>query len=441
MTAPAPAPDLTPRPASPCFASHRRALAGRGRAILRASFLLMGVLVAPLGEAWAAPLSWEALGARVSAVYAAGPGAQAAATLAGLRAAADRPQRGPSAAWAQIQRGAPGQNQVTAAVDLPLTLGRAAGDARRSAVTAAAAASEAEAAAWLGQAQLTWLDGWAARENADHLAEYGEELRGWLDPLRAARDQSLLSRWGLADLEAELAWVGMEAAAAREAATVADAALSALLGEPVEIDPGDDHVHEREPAGADPWPGLAGLVDRAPAVRAAAAAADQARAELRATRAEGRPVASLGGAAVDGADGRTAPMFYGGISVPLRSDRGARAAAAAGEAAGWTREAEWRAQALRAAIEAESRRYAAARDRAVTLQEQVVVPLRARQDALAVAFAAGQVPAERLIRARRDLHEAEHEQITVQASLLASEARAAALRAQLGPDPSAAGAL
>jgi hypothetical protein len=125
-------------------------------------------------------------------------------------------------------------------------------------------------------------------------------------------------------------------------------------------------------------------------------------------------------------------MAFVGLELPLAQGQRAAAARAAGDAAAAAAEGRHAARRLAATVAAEATAFEAGRAQLQRLEAEVMAPLLAREQALEAAFAARQVPAERLVRARRDRHEAEHEEILVVAALRASEARAAALRAALG---------
>ncbi len=385
--------------------------------------------------AWATePLTWEGLDAFARGAWEQGPGAAGQLREEGQLRAANHPRRGPSALWLQQQAAigtAPsnGQDQLTLAVDLPLRLGlreAAAGAARAEFLWRQNLDARSH---WLLQVHTAWLDGWIARENDAHLAEYELEVQGWLSPLEAALTDHLLSPLRLADLRGEFALLTEERLAANQAAIEAETELSRLLGRPVRVDPGARHLHQIATPSTNPWQGLISTADSAPEVRLATAGAVAAAAERRALAVETLPELSLGAAWVGGPNGRE-PLAYGGIRVPLSTGRFARKATLDSEIAAYQAEARWHSAEARAELEGESARYAALRERAERMEAAVIRPLRERQDQLEAAFRSGQVGAERLILARRDLHDAEHEQILLHARLLASEARAQVVRQQ-----------
>ncbi len=381
--------------------------------------------------AWAVDsLTWEDLQATAASAYSSGPGAVNAAMAEGLDAAAARPQRGPSSIWAQVQRGLPAQDQLTVAVDVPLTLGLAESRAGHAEADALRADNEAEQMRWTTAVVDTWLDGWAARENALHLTEYEHEIESWLEPLRQASAAGLISALDLAELQAELARVRAERAASEAQAASVDATLSAMLGRPVRVDPGREVLHDAPRAEANPWPALVALASVAPGVQAAQAGARAADAQVQASWAAGLPVVSLGGMSVPSATGPR-QLAYVGIAVPLRTDGAAQRATSRGHQHAHLAQARWEEAQFRAGIEAESMRWEAARSQYAVLSERLIEPLEQRQASSLAAFRQAMVPAERLIRARRDLHEAHHEQLQVLAALLSSEARAYALQQAL----------
>jgi outer membrane protein TolC len=409
-------------------------------ALLRLMATLAAILVARPAAAAPTPepLQWEALPAVAQQAWATGPGQLPAATAEGAAAAARRPARGPSALWATTQQGLPGQDQGTVAVDLPLRLGLAEGRRLDGAATAASAEAEAGEADFEAAVIGAWLEAWAAREELLHLEELQVEAAARLAPLRAAGGAGLLSAADLADLEAEQTLIALDRATAAAAAAQAEAALSGLLGRPVTAALAAPHLHDRPLPATNPWPALAARADQAPAVRAAVAEGAAAAAAARALRAEGLPTLALGAMTVDtsAAPGAAqAPMLYAGLSLPLRTGRQAAGAAARAQAAGWEGEARWRTAALAAAIDGEARLWDEGAARAAALERERIAPLAARVARLEDAVRAGQATADRLLRARRDLHEAEHERLRVHAALLASEARASALSARLGAGP------
>jgi len=385
--------------------------------------LLLTVLPTQANDA--RPVSWEALPSLTAEVWQTGPGAAPRLEAEGWDAAARRPQRGPSAIWAEVQRGLPEQDQLTVALDVPLRFGVAetrAGERRAEATRARACADQT---AWAASVRVTWLEGWAARENSLHLAEYIDELGTWLAPLEAAAGDGLVASLDVADLKVEQARVFAEKAASDEAAAAADARLSTLLGQAVQVDPEDEALHTARPTGTNPWAALLQQMPPQPAVAAARADAAATEAERRQAWAEALPTASIGGMTVQGPDGTT-PLLFAGMTLPLRTDGAARRAELRARTAAATADARWLHARERARAEAEALRWDAALHRMQALDQQLIEPLRARQRQTLAAVQAGLAPTSRLVLARRDLHEAEHEQIRVLVSLLASEARAAA---------------
>jgi hypothetical protein len=403
---------------------------GRARRGIRGT---TGALIVALGSppASAAPLTWEELPARAAEAWAAGPGAAWTAEVAGLEAAAAASPWGPSAVWVTAQQGLPGQNQLTAAVDLPLRGPGPAASAARAAAGTRGAAGDAGARAFRAELQELWLQAWVAREMDLHLGAYEAEVGAWLSPLEAAVGAGLAPALDLADLRAEFTTLQGERAAAVAAALQAEARLGARLGAAVEADTRASHLHGGAPPPAqNPWPALAGRGGEAPGARAAAADARAADADGRAIRAGRAPVAQLGVAVMDlSPAGDKGPMAYAGLSLPLASGARADQAEASGRAEAARARARWAAAAFEAEVTAEAAAWEAERARLARLEAGAFAALEARAQALEAAFAARQVPAARLIRARRDLHEAEHEMIVILAALRHSEARASALAA------------
>ncbi len=376
------------------------------------------------------PVSWDALSTLTAEVWTAGPGAPAGLQADGLESAARRPVRGPTSAWAEIQHGVPSQEQLTVAVDVPLRLGLAESRASRDHASAVRAEASADRMDWTELVQEAWLDGWADRENALHLGEYAEELATWIAPLESAAEAGLVARLDVAELQVERARVLAEQAASEESAAAADARLSALLGRSVSVDPADEALHGLALPEVSPWLQILDHVSLHPSIAAAKAEARAARSDLRALQADALPLLSIGGMTVQ-TNGNTTPLLYAGVSVPLRTERAAQQARARAAASAWTAEAQWQHAQVQARVEAEQARWEAARRRMEALDERLLAPLEARQEATLAAFQQGLIPASHLVLARRDLHEAEHEKILVLVSLLASQARARALDAAI----------
>lgn len=385
--------------------------------------LLLLLSASTASAAGSAPtrLDWAGLPAAAAEAWRLGPGAPGAAlTEARLDAARAEPL-GPTSAYAQAMRwtGA-GLDELTVAVNLPLTN---AGLARRAALRAEAGAlaQDAEAGAWAFEREVDelYLQWWTAARLEEHLVEWATALESSLAGARAAADEGLLSPADLADLEAEAARTRAEGAAWRAEASFAQASLERRLGLGALLL--DVHALPAPegftPPAENPWRAL--LLAADPAVAAADAQAEAASARARAASA---PVTLTAGGMVR--PGSPEPLIYGSLTVPLQNPNAAARALAKGEAAAWEAESRRLAAQRLAWIEAEAQAWDALVKRLDEVTRLALGPLTDRVTLLQAAFDAGQIPADRLVRARVDHHEAEHERCLIAAALVGALARA-----------------
>lgn len=366
-------------------------------------------------------LDWSGLPAAAAEAWRLGPGAPGAAlTEARLDAARAEPL-GPTSAYAQAMRwtGA-GLDELTVAVNLPLTN---AGLARRAALRAEAEAlaQDAEAGAWAFEREVDelYLQWWTAARLEEHLVEWATALEASLIGARAASEAGLLSPADLADLEAEAARTRAEGAAWRAEATFAQASLERRLGLgplllSVEALPAPETF---TPPSQNPW--RAPLTGDDPGVAAALAEAEAAHARARAAS----PPVTLS-AGVMARPGAPEPLIYGNLTLPLQNPNAAARALAKGEATAWEAEARRRDAQRLAWIQAEALAWDALVTRLNEVTRLALGPLTDRVTLLQAAFDAGQIPADRLVRARVAQHEAEHERCLIAAALVGALARA-----------------
>lgn len=347
--------------------------------------------------------------------------------------AAGRAGRGGLAVDVQSRIGAPGQQEAQAALTLPLRSGLLYRQAQAREADATTADGAAERAAYVSQVHAAFLEWWIADEVAEHLETWSGEVTASLQPVESGVHAGLIAPLEAEDLYAELASVRAEAADNEARATRAAARLQALLGGDVTLQTGGHDLHDLELDALDnPWPALLDRVDQAPGVQAHLARAEAADASARVQRAW-TPSASAGVAVVDtGAE--PASLAYIGVQLPLRGNSPAQARKARAEADAARADAAWATRLVQGQLSTEAASFDADLVRARRLRDEVTAPLARRLDRLEAAFAEGLVPADRLIRARRDHHEADHAQLEVAAGLLASQARADATRRLLSGD-------
>ena len=372
----------------------------------------------------AGPVTWESVADEAIDTWAGTGGEVVDARVDGAVRARRVATRGPSVA-AQAQAGMASANQVTVYAQADLALGlraRQLWDRRADALRAEGAVGRQDFVERVLDAWTTW---WMAQELAEHLDAWSDEVEATLRPLDEAVKEGIAAPLDAEDLRTELAGVRAEAAAIRAQAVRAEAELRALLGEDVTLDTGELHLHDLDVAGLqNPWSGLVSRAGDAPRVQAVLA---QAGASEASARFGARWVPTLqGGFAAADANGPWGPLGYVGIELPLRPAGLSEARMERAHATALRREADWRTDLVRGAWTTEASAFEADRERIRRLDEEVVGPLERRLRRLEDAFADGLVPADRVIRARRDHHEAEHERLVLAARLLASRAHAQA---------------
>ncbi len=374
----------------------------------------------------AEPVTWEGLPDQALAAWADGPGAGALEQVDAARSAARRAPLGPHAVRAEIQYGIADQRQVLTAASMPLGLGVLERRFGAAQADLAQASADEERWVWVMAVQDAWLTWWTAAELSEHLDAYADDVEAGLLGFEAAVEEGLLAPLALEDLRAESAQVRSEAVAVEQQAAMAESRVRAFLGDRT-LDAGDHHLHNVDQAVANPWPPLVHRAREHPAVRRVEAEGRSEGRRARALSAARTPSVEAGPMWAPDASGSMKPLLFAGIEVPLQpgvsgAQRQARGAQAAAES-----EARWRARWVEAELQAEAEAFDATVHRLERLHRQVLGPLEARQRRLEAAFADGLVTADRVVRARQERHEAEHEQVEVAGELLASVARAQAM--------------
>jgi outer membrane protein TolC len=319
-------------------------------------------------------------------------------------------------------------NEYSADVGLMVDLGRLP-SLRRAALAAREEASSTQGAVrrwqFVVQVQDAYADWVAAEIERTHLEEYGVEAAEDLQGLRDAMRDGLASRIDVADMEAEVARIRAELAESGRRAAFARADLKRLFGT-------DCPLKFREQAFEstrdNPWVDLLGSVAQFPEIRAIEARATQARRDAEVANASEPWSVGLGvgGRMV----GLSDPFVLGylQLSIPLAKSSRPDAILARSEATALDRESAWTAARIRSGLEAERQRFDAIAATIETYQDEYLQPLEARVELLREARGAGQVPVERLVRARRELHEAHHRTLTLRAELHSRALRARAVR-------------
>ncbi|MCB9674726.1 MAG: hypothetical protein H6737_06390 [Alphaproteobacteria bacterium] len=385
--------------------------------------MLFAWLAAAFG---APPVTWDNVTEAALGVWGDGPGAIDQASADGARRAARVVPVGPTGVRAEAQVGLAEQQQLLTAVEVPLGLGVRerrywAGEAR-----ALEAGAEAGRWEWVQQVHAAWLDWWTAAEIAEHLAEYAADVADDVQQFQQAVDDGLLAAIALEDLRAESLTVQAEAAATEQQARVAEVRLHRYFGDRA-LDAGGHDLHALPEGLVNPWTELIPHAPELPPVRMAEARAEAERRRAGALVASRTPTLAVGPMWAPANDGVMRPFGYVGVSVPLQPGVASEARFARGAASAAEAEARWQAHVLQSTLEEESAAWDAARERLRRVESEVLGPLTERQERLEGALRDGLVTADRVVRARRERHEAEHEQVLVAGFLLASTARAEAL--------------
>lgn len=372
------------------------------------------------------PVTWDRIADAATEAWTRAEGASMQAHIEGAdlarRAAADLPTL-----TGGTRLGSLTNQEAVATLQAPIGFGirpRARWSTHADALRAEADADRQRFVEHVVEAWTTW---WTASELVEHLDAWSAEVEATLAPLDAAVTDGVSAPLDAEDMRAELATVRAEAAAAGAEAVRAEASLRMLLGQDAVLDAGDEHLHDLDVAHlANPWHDLVDRAADAPVVRADVARAEALQAQAK-ELATWRPVLEAGVAFADG-NGPFEPLAVVGLSAPLRPSGLAAARETRALAAAEAHQATWRTDRVEGAWRAEAAGFDADHTRIDRIDREVVEPLASRLARLEDAFADGLVPADRVIRARRDHHEAEHERLLLTARLLASSARADTVR-------------
>ena len=382
------------------------------------------------------PVTPESIHRAARQVYAQGPGEGADALVGGMKDAAGAvPGRvrsiGADVAPEFQTDGRSQLNEYQASVSLGVSLGKL-GRRQRDVWSGRAETERAQAdrrrAEWLFEMQSAYIDWWVAELERRHLAEYLTEVRSEFEPLRKATERKQITRLDLADFEVELGRIKAERSQARRRAEFARAEVRRMLGGSCELAAPSEQPSELEHAAEEnPWRPLLERVDQFPRVQAVLAQRRQALREARASRSENAAELSVGvGARSVGFDEYWAIPTVG-LSVPIGNDSAPQAEAAAGRAASLSIEHRWEITQLRGELRAAAERWEATRTARRDFMETYVEPLRKRVELFQSALDTGRIELQRLIRAHRDLHEAEHSLLNLRADLMARTLKAKAL--------------
>lgn len=316
--------------------------------------------------------------------------------------------------------------------NLLFNLGPGARRARQSWLAAGdALLQQRDAERWLyvTEAERLFAQWWAQQSIAEHLKEDLQEVRAELDHWRQDL-REYLSELDRMDADAEAIRLAMELHASILQAQAAEVAFREHIGAEVTLrlaPTEDDDLSWGQRPAHNPWEALLQLVDHLPQLRALEAQAQAAEAQ---SKVHGSRDIELGVGArarvTDNEEWLLSPRFN--LRIPLAATGREEAAISRAEASAFRAEAQWKARALRAWLQGEAERHTALIQATEALDHHAIQQLKQRVDALQRALRAGHVDLLRVFWARRDLHEAIHQAILLNAELDASTAAASGIR-------------
>jgi hypothetical protein len=291
------------------------------------------------------------------------------------------------------------------------------------------AAHELERWRFVEEIRLAYHAWWLHAALVVHLEEDLATKQAELEPLRQAAQQQLISELELLDLEAELGQVSAEVADAARMRDMARAQLTSLLGPGFTLgEPADLHALDLKALEAqDPWTTCLDRLESHPALRALKARQRVAFAEAAVWDRANPWQLQLGPQVRTAAFQDSWAAAYVSVIIPLGNLYTSNAIAARAQAAQLDAEAAWEAARLRSTLTAQSLSWRAQLDHIHRLERDLLTPIRKRQTLLEGAWKERRVPLERVLRGRRQLHEAEHTLIAARADLYLINARAQAL--------------
>ena len=320
--------------------------------------------------------------------------------------------------------------EYTANAALTVSLGTQQ-SARRAAFSALYDAQEAQlrAARWqfVEGAIDAFLEWQSAELERRHLAEYMAEAKGALRPLQDA-PAGALAKTDLADLSAEVAQIDLEVLENQRRVQGAQAHVQALIGRcPLAIDDGQG---AEQPGPENPWRAVEALGAVFPQVEALNQQSKALQAQAAALEAANPWQLQVGiaGRTVAGESQGIGPSLA--LVIPLAgSGAGAAAARAGGHVA--DSRARWLSERAQAQLGADATRYDSLKASYDLLSTAYLTPMLRRTELLEQAFGAAQITLDRLLRARRQLHEAEHEQLRLRQALAREHLKARAFKQAL----------
>lgn len=293
-----------------------------------------------------------------------------------------------------------------------------------AAARASESARDAARARFVLEAERSFIDWNAAALVEEHLQEDVDAYRAEVEAFDAALEAHAISRLDHLDLQADLARLEMELLDAQQDAADARAALIALLGR--DILPDVSRLDQLPGRFDNPWETLAGRATGHPELQAMESRAEALRAQAEQSALN---PAQLGFGPVLHVEnsGFTWVSASVQLTIPLQNTGLAQSIQMHAAADSLDMERNGRSLAWEAFVQGEAERYATLLAHYEALDSEIISLLSERADLVREAVESGQSTVERLIRARRELHEAEHHRILLAAQVYRSQALAARL--------------
>ncbi|MGM0557103.1 MAG: TolC family protein [Myxococcota bacterium] len=312
-------------------------------------------------------------------------------------------------------------------------------EAEERAIHAEARADKSSYVYSVQEAFVVWR---AAALERRHLEDFLVEATEELEPVRKAHERDLVTDLDLADLESETARLRAELTDARRASEFARATLLARLGRDcalteVDTEPLDIEEMPSLDSRDNPWRDAIEKVEALPAVQARRARTEAMRAEASVLTASEPLEMSVGGGFRSVGFEENFLIGTLGFALPLARPGSMESALRSSEASAADHEIDWMIQRSRAELRARADRYEALLASYARYSDELLESMRQRVELAEQALVKGHIEMDRLIRARRDLHEAFHRVVSLYTEIKAHHLRADALEAWLEPPGSA----
>ena len=247
---------------------------------------------------------------------------------------------------------------------------------------------------------------WRTHElERSHLEEYANETATELVPIRKARSRMLISKIDLSDLEVELARIHAELAEATLRSKHAQARLFAALGVECRL----PKVKKIDFPKENPWASLLQKVLEFPEVKGLESLDRKFSLEAQLRKKSSPWVLNAGiGLRSTNDSLHLGPVLS--LTIPLQNNHW-QAHLSEARSVSSRMKKQQSVQRIEKEMIAEGERYDSLLAQYFSLDKKLLTPLKERSQLYEAGFKASQITLERLIRARRDLHEGEHKML------------------------------